>query len=414
MRDCKCETSRAVTSPDTKEPIRADRMAAQRPGGRPVPGIPLGRWRGVPVSARWSVLFTLGLFADMLATSAFPAARPGEATGAYWLAGLLTATVFLVTVLAHEFAHAVTARHYGIGVKGITLWALGGFTELDGESPSPRAEALVAVAGPATSIGLGAVSALLAWWAGGSGLLGAALSWLAAVSVLLGVFNLLPGAPLDGGRLLRALLWWHYHDRARASHVAARVGRALGFVLIALGFVELLATSSFAGLWIAFVGWFIVGAATAEAHAGQAEGLKGLRVDDVMAHSPTVLADWWTVEQVLAHASPDHAATQAFPLVDFEGQATGALTLRDLHRIPVGRRAETRMRDVVRARRVQPLVVRRENLLTEIALPMRQRGGIAVVVDDENHPIGVLTVDDLARAARSVEVDRRTAAPHSP
>jgi Zn-dependent protease len=413
MRDCRCETSKAMTSPDTKEPIRANPVAAQRPSGRAVPGIPLGRWLGVPVSARWSVLLTLALFADILANSALPAARPGEATGAYWLAGLLTATVFLVTVLAHEFAHAVTARHYGMRVKGITLWALGGFTELDGESPSPRAEALVAVAGPATSIGLGAVSGVLAWWAGGSGLLGAALSWLAAISVLLGVFNLLPGAPLDGGRLLRALLWRHYQDRARASHVAARVGRALGYVLIALGLVELVAAGSFAGLWIAFVGWFIVGAATAEEHAGQAESLKGLRVGDVMAHSPTALPDWWTVEQVLAQASPDHAATQPFPLVDFGGQATGALTARDLQRIPVERRAEMRIRDVVRARRVQPLLVRREALLTEIALPMRQRGGIAVVVDDANRPIGVLTTDDLTRAARSVELHRRTVAPHS-
>ena len=85
MRDCGCETSKAMTSPDTKEPIRAERVAAQRPGGRAFPGIRLGRWRGVPVSARWSVLFTLGLFADGLATSALPAARPGEASGAYWL-----------------------------------------------------------------------------------------------------------------------------------------------------------------------------------------------------------------------------------------------------------------------------------------------------------------------------------------
>jgi Zn-dependent protease len=402
-----------MTSPDTKEPIRTDPVAAQRPGGRAVPGIRLGRWRGVPVSARWSVLFTLALFAYILATSALPAARPGHGAGAYWLAGLLTATVFVVTVLAHEFAHAVAARHYGIRVKGITLWALGGFTELDGESPSPRAEALVAVAGPAISIGLGAVTGVLAWWAGGSGLLGAALSWLAATSVLLGVFNLLPGAPLDGGRLLRALLWWRYQDRARASHVAGRVGRALGFVLIALGFVELLVAGSFAGLWIAFVGWFIVGAATAEAHAGELDGLKGVRVGDVIALSPTVLAEWWTVEQVLAQASPDHTGAQAFPVVDLGGRATGALTLRDLQRVPVGRRADTRIREIVRARRVRPLLVRREDVLTEVALPMRQRGGIAVVVDDENHPIGVLTADDLARAARSVELDRRAAAPHS-
>jgi Zn-dependent protease len=365
------------------------------------------------VSAHWSVLFTVALFADVLATSALPAARPGHGTAAYWLVGGLTATVFLVTVLAHEIAHAVTARHYGLPVKGITLWMLGGFTELDGESPSPRADALLAVAGPATSIGLGAVSAALAWWAAGSGLLAAGLSWLAAINVFLGAFNLLPGAPLDGGRLLRSLLWWRYHDRARAGHVAVQVGRALGYVLIVLGLLDLLAAGSFAGLWIAFVGWFILGSATAEARAGQAVALTGLHVDDVMAPSPTVLAEWWTVEQVLAQASPDHPAAQPFPLADFAGQATGALTLRELQRVPVGRRAETRLRDIVRDRRIQPLLIRRDDLLTQIARPLRQRGGIAVVVDDDSHPIGVVTADDLARAARSVERDHRTAAPHS-
>ena len=401
------ETSRVVTSPDMKEPSRPTSAAAQR--SRRGLGIPLGRWGGVAVYARWSVLFVFALFADVLATSALPGAAPGHGTAAYWLVGVLTAAVFLLTLLAHEFAHAVTARHFGMQVKGITLWMLGGFTELDGRSPSPRADALVAVAGPATSIGLGAVSALLAWWAGGSGLLGAGLSWLASISVLLGVFNLLPGAPLDGGRLLRALLWWRYQDRARAGRVAARVGRVLGFVLIALGFLEVVA-GSFLGLWLAFVGWFIVAAATAEGQLDQAEGLTGLQVGDVMEPAPTVLAEWWTVEQVLAQASrDDQPVARAFPLADFAGHAAGALALRDLERVPVGRRAETRLRDIVRSRRGQPLLTRREALLTEIALQLRGHGGIAIVVDDDNHPIGVLTADDLARAARS---DEQTAVPH--
>lgn len=399
-----------MTNPDMKEPSRATPAAAQRSGRGP--GIRLGRWGGVAVSARWSVLFVLALFADVLATSALPAAAPGHGTAAYWLVGVLTAAVFLVTLLAHEFAHAVTARHFGLQVKGITLWMLGGLTELDGRSPSPRADALVAVAGPATSIGLGAVSAVLAWWVGGSGLLGAGLSWLAGISMLLGVFNLLPGAPLDGGRLLRALLWWRYQDRARAGRVAARVGRVLGFVLIALGFLEFIA-GSFLGLWLAFVGWFIVAAATVEGQLDQTEGLTGLQVGDVMEPAPTVLAEWWTVEQVLAQASPDHPAARAFPLVDFAGQTAGALTVRDLERVPVGRRAETRLRDIVRSRRGQPLLTRREASLTEIAGQLRQRGSIAIVVDDNNRPIGVLTADDLARVARSVERDRRTTAPLS-
>jgi hypothetical protein len=288
---------------------------------------------------------------------------------------------------------------------------LGGLTEFDGQSPSPRADALVAVSGPATSIALGTVSAMLAWWAPGSGLLGAGLSWLAAISMLLGLFNLLPGAPLDGGRLLRALLWRRYQDRARAVYAAARVGRALGFVLIALGFVELIAAGSYAGLWIALVGWFILGGATAEAHLGQTEALTGLHVAEVMQPSPTVLADWWTVEHVLAQVPADPAVAQSLPLVDFGGHTSGVLALRDLHRVPVSRQAQTRLRDIVRGR-AQPLLLRREALLTEIAVALRQRGGIAVVVDDDSRPVGVLTADDLARAARSVELHRRTTAGH--
>jgi Zn-dependent protease len=356
----------------------------------------------VPVSARWSVLVVLALFAEILATSALPSSRPGHATGAYWLAGFLTAVVFLITVVAHEVAHAITARHYGMRVKGITLWMLGGVTELDGESPSPRADAVIAVAGPAASIGLGAVSAGLAWSVAGSGLLGAALSWLAGVSVFLGIFNLLPAAPLDGGRLLRALLWRHYKDRARASYRAARVGRALGFVLIALGLAELVLTGSLAGLWLGFVGWFIVGSATIEARASQAEGLAGLRVGDVMSGQPTVLADWWTVEQVRTGLAPDStAAAQVYPLVDFAGQAAGVVTRRDLDQVPIGVRADTRVRDIVR-HRIRPIVVRRETTLSEVALQLRQHAGIAVVVDDDNHPIGTVTTSDLTRPAGSV------------
>jgi Zn-dependent protease len=387
---------------DMKEPIRdlpsAGRTRTQ--GAR----IPLGRWGGVPVSARWSVLFVLGLFAELLATSALPAARPGYPTGAYWLVGLLTAAVFLLTVVAHEVAHAVTARHHGIAVKGITLWMLGGVTELDGESPSPRADAMVAAAGPVTSIGLGAVSAALAWSIGGSGLLGAALIWLAGVSVFLGVFNLLPGAPLDGGRLLRALLWRHYNDRARAGYTAALVGRALGFVLIALGLAELILTGSLAGLWLGFVGWFIVGSATLEAHVSQAVGLTGLTVRDVMTSEPTVLADWWTVEQVIAGLPPGPGeAGQIYPLVDFAGQATSALTRRELDRVPVNVRIDTRIRDIVRRRRIRPLLVRPDARLSDVSLALRQHAGIAVVVDDDKRPLGVVSSDNLKMAARSVK-----------
>jgi Zn-dependent protease len=344
------------------------------------------------------------LFVDVLATSALPAARPGHATGAYWLAGVLTAILFLATVIAHEVAHAVTARHYGTSVKTITLWMLGGVTELGEQSRSPRAEAMVAVAGPATSIGLGAVSTGLAWSIGWSGLVGAALSWLGGVSVFLGVFNLLPGAPMDGGRLLRALLWRRYRDRARAGYQAARVGRGLGFVLVGLGFAQLILTASFAGLWLAFIGWFIVGSATVEARTSQAEGLGNLSAGDVMIGEPTMLAEWWTVEQALAGLFPDPAAGgQTYALVDFAGRATGALARRDLDQVPVGDRADKRIRDIVRGRRSQPLMIRPEAPLREVALVLRQHAGVAVVIDNDNRPIGLVTTNELRRSTERQE-----------
>ncbi len=373
--------------------------------------IPLGRWAGVTVSAHWSVLVVLVLFGEMLATAAFPAARPGHSLAAYWLAGLLTAVVFLVSLLAHELAHAVVARHYRIRVRRVTLWVMGGLTELDGDPSTPRADALIAFAGPAASLGFGAASAGIAWWIGGSGLPGAALSWLAWVSVLLGAFNLLPGAPLDGGHLLRALLWWRYQDRVRAAAGAASAGRVLGVVLVGLGGLQLL-VGAFTGLWLILVGWFIIISASGERFATRAEHLRGLRAGEVMTPSPVVAAEWWTVHHFLARLTPEELTQQVFPLADFGGRAVGALSMRDLERVPTGQREDTRLRDLAAARRSKPLVVRPDAELPDIVVPLRLHGGVAVVEDD-GRPIGVLTDADITAAAQDRSRARDKAAARS-
>jgi Zn-dependent protease len=386
-----------VTDTSTKPPV-GDTPPPDRQNAPFARAVPLGRWAGVSVRAHWSVLFTVVLFADLLAQSALPLAHPGASTFAYWLAGLLTSTAFLLTLLAHELAHAVVARHYRVKVERITLWMLGGVTELEGEPPTPRADALIAAVGPATSFAVGAVSAALVWTIGGSGLLGAALTWLAWVSVLLGVFNLLPGAPLDGGRLLRALLWWHYHDRARAAVGAARAGRMLGIVLILFGFLDVLA-GAIGGIWLALVGWFIINGATGEQFAGQMERLRGLRADDVMSPVAAGSADWWTVQQLLDRLDPRHVLRPVFPLVDFEGHPSGVITLRNIERVPADRRDDTRLRDLLGPRPVRPLIVERDSQVADMIGPLRLHGSIAVVVDEAGHPIGVITDADLAQAA---------------
>ncbi len=375
-----------------------------QPGkGRDTPfgaGIPLGRWAGVPIHAHWSVLFTLTLFADLLASYELPLARPGQSTAAYWLTGIITAIVFMLSLLAHELAHAVTARHYRMRVKKITLWMLGGLTELDGEPPSPRADALIAGSGPLTSLGIGAVCAALAWWIGTASLVGTALAWLAGVSLLLGVFNLLPGAPLDGGRLLRAVLWWRSHDRAQAADRAARAGRVLGTVLIALGFLEVL-QGGFAGLWLAMIGWFIISGAASERYAVRGEKLHGLTAASVMSPAPAVAADWWTVQQFLDQLPPGHAGQPVFPLVDISGQVSGAVTVPDLERVPAADRGAVRIRDL--RRRSHAPLIEPSTPLPELLLSLHLRGGTAIVVD-AGRPVGIITDADLARAVQLAEL----------
>ncbi len=364
-------------------------------------GVPLGHFAGVPIRAHWSVLVAVGLFAALLATGTLPATRPGETTAAYWVAGSVTALVFFLTLLAHELAHAVTARHYRMRVQRITLWMLGGLTELDGEPPTPRADALVAASGPLTSLGLGAVFAALVGLLGGDTLVGAAVAWLALANVLLGVFNLLPGAPLDGGRLLRAVLWWRSHDRAQAAEGAASVGRVLGQVLIGLGILEVL-LGAYLGIWLALVGWFILSGAAGERYAVRSERLRGLLVRDVMTPTPTVAPEWWTVSQFVRNLPQTDAAQPLFPLVDVDGAISGATTLEALDRVPHDQRDDIRVHDVAQGRKTL-LVAAPDTPLPDLFLSLHLRGGTAVVVD-AGHPVGVVTDDDLVRAAQLADL----------
>jgi Zn-dependent protease len=369
----------------------------QEQADRTLPGsFPLGRWRGVEVYAHWSLLLTVVLFAAALATGTLPDAHPGDTRTAYWLAAVATSLVFFLSLLAHELAHALVARGYGIEVKRITLWMLGGFTQLGGPSPTARADGLVALAGPATSLGIGLVSGALALAVGTSGLLGSALLWLAWVSVVLAVFNLLPGAPLDGGRVLRAMLWSHYDDRDRAALVAARTGKMLGWVLIGVGLLNAFAGLA-AGLWLALVGWFILGGATAEQAAARDEHLAGVTAAEVMSPDPVVAPVWWTVDQMVAHLSPARITSGVFPVADLDGRTIGVVTLADLDAVPPTHRADTRL-EALAVHHAAPVIVTPDADAAEVAAQIRPQGGTAVV-EEAGRTVGVITELELGHAA---------------
>ncbi len=241
----------------------------------PATQIELGGFR---VGFDWSVLIVLGLVAWSLATQVLPTGFPGHSREAYWVAAVVAAGLFLGSLVMHELSHAIAARRVaGVEVEDITFWLFGGIARIRGELPTPRLQLLVAGIGPLTSLALGVVfwgvAVLLAKLGAGSLVAGTVL-WLGVMNGALAVFNLIPGSPLDGGRVLHAILWRLRGDRTRAALAAARVGQGVGAILVGLGIFGFLLGGNGGGLWTALIGWFVLGAARAEAQvAGLRTGL---------------------------------------------------------------------------------------------------------------------------------------------
>ncbi|MBV8305288.1 MAG: site-2 protease family protein [Acidimicrobiia bacterium] len=233
--------------------------------------IRLGTVRGIRVGMHWSLLLILWLLVAGLAGYQFPNAAPGHTGAAYWAAAVVAAVAFYASLLAHELAHAVIARRRHIEVEGIVLWLLGGMSKLRGEARTASDEERIAIAGPATSIALAAMFFLLSRVVGAghpASLPAAVLGWLGWLNGILAAFNLIPAFPLDGGRVLRALLWRRTGDKRRATSVAATWGRIVGFGFIALGVAGFaLGGAGVNGVWLALIGWFLISASRAEAMA---------------------------------------------------------------------------------------------------------------------------------------------------
>lgn len=253
-------------------------------------GVRLGGAAGFQLVVHWSVGVLLWLFTWNLAAYSLPHNAPGHAAETYWIAGLLGALVLLGSLLAHELAHAVVARRAGVEVTVLTLWLFGGVAGLAGEAKTPSEDFRIAAAGPATSFALAGVFAGSAVALDALGLAHIVVTvawWLAVMNLVLGLFNLIPGAPLDGGRILRAYLWRRRGDRTRAAAGAARSGRFVGSALIALGLIQFLVGAVMGGLWTIFIGGFLLTAARAEKDdALSRRALVGVRVVEVMSPDP--------------------------------------------------------------------------------------------------------------------------------
>ena len=360
--------------------------------------IPLGRIAGLPVKVHWSVLVILWLFTWSLA-STLPATVKGYSPVVYWLAGSCGALVLLASLVAHELAHAVVARRMGVSVGSVTLWLFGGVTTL-GEAKTPKAAFRIAFAGPATSLVLSAVFAGLAValeTGRAAAILVGVAWWLAAVNLLLGLFNLLPGAPLDGGRVVRAYLWGRHGDSVRASVGAAHAGRVVAIILITLGLAEFLLGGLIGGVWLAFIGWFIfVAAREEETQVTTRQALAGLRVADAMTAQPHAAPGWLTVADFIEHylLGDRHSA---YPVTDRDGSIVGLVTLRQLRDVVPGRRAITSVREIAIPLQSVPTAAPREPLSALIERLAAAGHGSRALVMDGGKVVGIVTPSDLAR-----------------
>ncbi|WP_327047336.1 site-2 protease family protein [Microbispora sp. NBC_01189] len=371
--------------------------------------ISLGRIGGVPVGLNLSVLVIVVILVVGLAFGRFPIAFPGLPIAAYVLAALVSAVLFLASLLAHELAHAIVARRHGVEVTGITLWLLGGVAQLRGEPPSPGADLKIAGVGPLTSVVLGGFFALVTWGVsavGGPALVGGMFGYLAVVNVLLAVFNLIPAAPLDGGRVLRAFLWARWGDRLRAAVAAARAGRVFGYTLIILGFLNLVSGLGFQGLWLALIGLFLVNAASAEEQQTQIDAaLHGIKVAEVMSRHPITAQPDETVAGLIDRLVLRHHLS-TYPLVDDDGRFAGLVTLGRIRAVDPARREATPLREIACPPPDVPSA-RPDDLLTELLQRMSgSTDGRAVVLDD-GRIVGLVTPSDISRTIQTVDLRAR-------
>ncbi|MEV0373805.1 site-2 protease family protein [Streptomyces sp. NPDC050636] len=361
----------------------------------------VGRVVGVPLRMHWSVPLLVVLFAYGLGSQTLPVWTPGRSDAVYALAGVVGAALLMGSLLLHEAAHAAAARRKKISVEDVTLWALGGMTRM-GRPKTAGAAFVVAVSGPLTSLviggaALGAGLGLLAV-SGWAAVPAVVLVWLGWANLFLGVFNLLPAVPLDGGRVVQALLWWRTGDRDRADLAASRSGQVMGVLMVAVGWISVLRGAP-GGLWIVFVGLFIMIVAGAERRrTAMHTALRDIRVADAMSSPVTTGADWLTVRHFIDEVAVQ-ARHSALPLLDFEGRPSGIVQVGRLAGIPAARRETLRVREVATPLS-QCVVAAPDDLLSDALDKLSLRTGMRVLVVDQGHLVGIITGKDIARLMR--------------
>ncbi|MFC1593061.1 site-2 protease family protein [Candidatus Omnitrophota bacterium] len=358
----------------------------------------LGRVFGIQFRLHYTWFIIFVLITTSLSLQLFPGNYPGWGQLSYWVIGIATSLLFFTSVVAHELAHSLVGKANGIPIKSITLFIFGGVAHMTKEATKASAELKMAAAGPACSLAIGGLCVLL-WLLTRNSIepMAAMFQWLAYVNVALAVFNLIPGFPLDGGRVFRSLLWRFTANYRRSTRIATLVGRGVGYLFILSGILMMFILHDWlGGLWLAFIGWFLGNAASASYRQVQwRETLQQFNASQVMMYGCPVVPSNITV----SHLVQGHVFNNGcyYLLVADEDEAKGVLALRDIKSVPQQDWGVTQVKEIMTTIDKLQVVSPEQNALS-ILEQMDESNINQMPVVSEGRVIGLIARDNLIRS----------------
>lgn len=362
-------------------------------------GLFQGAWKigavmGIPIRLHFSWFIIFGLISWSLSSYYFPEVAPDLPIASYWLKGVLASLLLFASVAFHELAHSYVALKHRVGIQSITLFIFGGVAQMKGEPPNPKAEFQIALAGPLSSLFLSLVFFFLSLSTGAG--TGALFYYLARINLILGIFNLIPGFPMDGGRVLRSILWKKKKDFFYATQKASRVGKGIGLFFIFFGLFSFFAGSP-GGLWFLLIGWFVHSAAQSSyLQASLQETLAGIRVENVMVKAPDIVSlhPAMTVDEAVNGFFLRHGFG-GFPVME-NGKLLGMTTLKEIKKVPREKWSIVAVGETLVPHERRWEVSPQDDVMQALQRMVQEDQG-RIVVTRKDRVIGLITRNGIAR-----------------
>jgi Zn-dependent protease len=361
-------------------------------------GFKLGKIFGIEIDISYSWFFIFALVTFLLTFTVFPLEFPHHSLPVNIILGLFTSAVFFACLLFHELSHSLVANLNGMPIRKITLFVFGGMAQMSEEPKNPLSEFKMAIAGPASSVLLSAFFYLLYrlfLYVGLSSSFYASFIWLWQINFLLAAFNLAPGFPLDGGRILRSVLWYFMKDMEKATNIASKAGQGVALLLMAIGFYYFIRLNNLGGIWFILIGWFLYqSAASSYQQLLLQHSLSGVKVDEIMSKEVETVGAEITIKELADNYFTKYQHGR-FPVVDNKN-LIGVVAVHDADKIPQEKWGEVKVEEVMK-RLDEQLLVRPKDDVVRALTKMANSGANRLLVVDENELAGVIARTDIMR-----------------